>query len=119
MPSVTGRARLAAALLLAAGFFSGGCGGERTIGDRIDDTWIATKVRLHLVTYADLGRHARVETSTDKGVVILRGTVSTEAERSEAERVVRQVVGVGEVVNELTVVPPPPEEPRPRGGTTY
>lgn len=48
---------------------------------------------------------AGVEYSVQNGVVILRGTCSTEQERSEVESEVKQTSGVKEVQNQIIIAP--------------
>ena len=100
-------------MIPAAGLAAGGCtAGGRTIGEHVDDTWISTKTRLHLMTYQGR-RHSRIQTEVVRGTVTLRGEVTTEEERAEAEKAVREIVGVTDVVNLLEVAPPDTAPRRP------
>lgn len=82
-----------------------GCATGRGLVERIDDSWLATKARLHLATYLEADRRSNVEVEASGGVVTLGGVVVSEDERAEAERIVRNVVGVKDVVNRIEVDP--------------
>ncbi|CAN5470968.1 hypothetical protein BH23ACI1_BH23ACI1_02690 [soil metagenome] len=74
----------------------------RDAGDRMADGWITTKVQASYFLNTDIrGRDINVNTSN--GVVTLNGTVQTDAERSEAEQIAREIDGVSRVVNNLKV----------------
>jgi len=68
-----------------------------------DDTWIATKIKIKLMTTDGAGRNA-VKVETDHGKVTLHGTVDSEAVKEKAEATVRGVSGVTDVRNLLQVV---------------
>jgi hyperosmotically inducible protein len=76
---------------------------SRTIGYRVDDaTTITAAVRTKLV--ADRAKNLiAVNVDTQQGVVHLRGTVPTERDRMEAERLARVTKGVVDVKNDLKV----------------
>ena len=61
-----------------------------------DDTWIATKIKIKLMTTDGAGRNA-VKVETDHGKVTLHGTVDSEAVKEKAEATVRGVSGVTDV----------------------
>jgi osmotically-inducible protein OsmY len=102
--------RRAAILLLAA---AAGCATGRGLVEKFDDSWLATKARLHLATYHEADRRSRVDVEVAGGVVTLTGVVVSEDERAEAERIVRNVVGVADVANRIEVDPflEPPRRP--------
>ncbi len=88
---------LPAALLLAA---SAGFGQKQISDDQIYD-----QVRLKLAADRDVGG-ANFEVDVKDGVVTLRGKVDRERNRQRAERLVKKVKGVRQVVNQLRVDPP-------------
>ena len=91
---------LAAAVALTAI----GCGQtNRTLGEHVDDGWIATKVRTHLMTQ-EFGPQMNVNIDVVRGVVTLKGEAHDEATKMKVEELVRQVVGVREIDNQMTIV---------------
>jgi osmotically-inducible protein OsmY len=82
------------------------CGGP-------DDATLATQVKSKLVAEAGAAAAAILVDVKDK-VVTLTGTVGTDADKSNAERIAKSVKGVKSVSNNLTVRPaiinaPPPQ----------
>jgi hyperosmotically inducible protein len=81
--------------------FAAGAGG-RSVGDKVDDAMITTKVKAKLST-----EHAKnlvkVDVDTKDGVVHLQGTVPTLKDKAEAERLARDTKGVVSVMNDLKV----------------
>jgi hyperosmotically inducible protein len=76
--------------------------GMRRTGDAIDDTWITTKVKWFFTGDALLkGSDLHVET-TDR-VVMLTGTVKTDAGRRRAEELANDTDGVKQVVDHITI----------------
>ena len=66
------------------------------------DEWITMKVQSKFFLDPDVkGRQVNVDTR--KGVVTLQGTVSSAAEKQQAEQIARDTEGVARVVNQLTV----------------
>ena len=68
------------------------------------DTWITTKAKIALLT-ADGVKGRDVNVDTVDGTVTIHGKVRTEAEKSKAESVVKEIDGVKGVRNLLQVVP--------------
>jgi osmotically-inducible protein OsmY len=68
------------------------------------DAWVTTKVKMSLLTDADVSA-LDVNVDTVDGRVTLHGTVGTAAEKAEAEKIARGIEGVREVRNLLQVVP--------------
>lgn len=68
------------------------------------DTWIATKVKIALLTTDGAGRTA-VKADTENGRVTLHGKVETQAVKDKAEATVRKIDGVTGVRNLVQVVP--------------
>ena len=68
----------------------------------VEDVWITTKVQSQFFLDPDIkGRDINVDTRD--GVVVLTGTVETEAERKEAEAIARDTDGVTRIDNQLKV----------------
>src|SRR5688500_2295089 len=75
---------------------------DRTLGQRVDDTALLAKVKTKLG--ADRAKNlVHVNVDVKGGVVHLRGSVPTEGDRREAERLAANTDGVTSVVNELVV----------------
>ena len=78
---------------------------DTSMGQKIDDAAVLTKVKAKLAT-----EHAKnlvtVNVDVKDGVVHLKGTVPSETDRAEAERLATATDGVKQVVNELTVSSP-------------
>jgi hyperosmotically inducible protein len=68
------------------------------------DAWVTTKVKMSLLTDADVTSR-NVNVDTVDGRVTLHGTVPSAAEKAKAEEVARGIDGVREVRNLLQVVP--------------
>ena len=70
--------------------------GRRSLGERWDDTTIATKVKSKITADPDLNPF-NITVEVQDGVVTLFGRVESEANRAEAERLARdtdEVIGV-------------------------
>ncbi len=76
--------------------------GERTVGSWLDDVMITSKVKTKLIANSDI-KAGDIDVSTSKGVVTLIGRVSSQAIKSDAERIARGTNGVKDVHNELSV----------------
>jgi osmotically-inducible protein OsmY len=80
-------------------------GAAGTIGQKIDDAWITTKVQSKFFLHDDIkARH--VDVDTKNGVVTLSGSVPSEAAREAAERLAGETEGVSRVMNSLKVEMP-------------
>ncbi len=72
----------------------------------VKDSYITTKVKAELAR--DKGTKARdIHVTTKDGVVMLDGTVATDAEKELAEKDAKRIKGVTAVHNGLTVQPQP------------
>ncbi len=68
----------------------------------VKDSYITSKVKAELAK--DKGTSARhIHVTTKDGVVMLDGTVKSEAEKELAEKDAKRVAGVTDVRNDLTV----------------
>jgi hyperosmotically inducible protein len=75
-----------------------------TVSETLDDTWIHTKIVSKLIGSSAVPER-KINVDVDKKVVTLRGTVSTQAEKTEAARIAQDTEGVVRVVNQLKVGP--------------
>lgn len=76
--------------------------GQSTVGEYIDDAAITTAVKARLVEAKTVDA-AAVKVETLNGEVMLSGFAKNSTEKSDAERVAREVKGVKRVRNELVV----------------
>jgi len=76
--------------------------GERTVGNWVDDVMISSKVKSKLIANSSI-KAADIDVSSSQGVVTLIGRVSSQAIKTEAERIARDTKGVTDVSNELRV----------------
>jgi hyperosmotically inducible protein len=73
-----------------------------TAGQAVNDGWITTKVKSSFVG-VDVLDGSDIDVDTNNHVVTLRGTVASEAARTRAASLAKQVEGVKSVKNELKV----------------
>ncbi|WBA19385.1 BON domain-containing protein [Salinivibrio kushneri] len=73
--------------------------------DEAKDAWIDGKAESMLMVNTNLNNFD-INTDVEQGVVILTGKVDTELDKSLASGLVRQIDGVSEINNELTVSRP-------------
>lgn len=76
--------------------------GETTVGAWIDDVMISSKVKSQLIANT-LIRAGDIDVSSSQGIVTLIGRVSSQAVKTDAERIARATKGVTDVNNELSV----------------
>ena len=88
--------------LLAGSAFVADAAGGRSMGEKIDDAWITTKVKTHLST-EHVKSLINVDVDTKDGVVHLQGTVPTPEDKAKAEQLARDTDGVIGVMNDLKV----------------
>lgn len=74
----------------------------RNFPERIENTILATKVRLALAEHPQL-RAYEFAPDAQRGRVTLRGAVRTAAEKTKAEEVVSAISGVEAVINEVAI----------------
>lgn len=70
------------------------------------DAWVTTRVRSRFFTDAHV-KNMNVDVATNSGVVTLTGEVQDAEARTTAEALAKQVDGVKQVTNKLTVKPQP------------
>lgn len=75
---------------------------KRTMGDRIDDASVTAQVKYALLTHESTSA-LRTEVTTREGVVTVRGEAASDAEKDLVTKLARDVRGVMDVVNEMTV----------------
>jgi hyperosmotically inducible periplasmic protein len=66
------------------------------------DAWVATRAKARLLANPDLDASG-VTVEADRGVVVLSGRVASTQDRLHAERLIRRMRGVTQVVNRLEV----------------
>ena len=91
-------------LLLALVFAVATTACGRTVGETIDDTTIATRVKTAMLNDPAVGGLA-IDVGAFQGVVTLSGRVRSEAERAQAIGLARRVSGVTDVKDALQVIP--------------
>lgn len=78
--------------------------GSSTIGTGANDSWLWFKTRAALLATSDL-RESTINVDVVNGVITLKGTVETAAQKAKAEQVANGIEGKSKVVNELKVAP--------------
>ncbi len=78
---------------------------KSSVGQKVDDATLLTKVKAKLT--ADKAKNlVKVNVDVKDGVVALKGSVPTDADKTRAGELARATEGVHEVRNELTVSSP-------------
>ncbi len=72
-------------------------------GDKLDHAAMIAKVKAKLATDVGLSTVTGVDVDATGQVVTLRGTVSSEEQKQQAEQAVKQLSGVTTVINNLRV----------------
>jgi len=78
-------------------------GASTSIGTKVDDTAVTTKVKAELLSAKNV-KSTHIHVKTRAGVVSLTGTVPSAEDKSGAEDVVSKVDGVASVRNHLKIV---------------
>ncbi len=76
--------------------------GSSTIGQGINDSWLWFKTRAALATTDDL-RESTINVDVVNDVITLKGTVASQAQKTRAEQVAKEIEGQKGVKNELLV----------------
>jgi hyperosmotically inducible periplasmic protein len=79
-----------------------GCASGRPVGERVDDQWIETKVKAALVADPDVSGTS-IQVEVRNGDVQLSGFVKSQRQAQQAINVTRQVEGVRNVINKMSV----------------
>ena len=83
----------------------------REAATAVDDTWITTKIQAKYFLDPEVKGH-EVNVDTQNGVVTLKGSVASEAQKQAAEAIARETQGVTRVDNQLTVAAARPQQDR-------
>ena len=79
--------------------------GAANTGNAIKDSWITLKVHSQFVP-EDALSNSDIDVDTEKGVVMLNGTVATEAGRARAVAIAKATDGVKNVMDHLRIAAP-------------
>jgi hypothetical protein len=79
-------------------------GSEESFGDSVEDSWLWFKTKSALMTTSDL-RDSTINVDVAKGVITLKGTVASAAEKTKAKQVADGIEGKKSVVDQLKVAP--------------
>jgi hyperosmotically inducible periplasmic protein len=90
------------AVMLATSLVAIGCG--KTVGERIDDTTITTRVKTSMLNDPAVGS-MKLDVATVKGVVTISGRVKSQSEHDQALAVAHNVDGVTEVKDAIQIIP--------------
>lgn len=71
---------------------------------KVSDDMIVNQVRVKIADDAEVGGQ-RIDVDAHQGVVILKGKVRDEKQKSKAEKLAKKVKGVTSVTNQLVVSP--------------
>lgn len=78
------------------------------------DAWLSDKLKITLLFHRSV-RSGKTEVEVKDGVVTLRGRAENQAQKDLTAEYARDIEGVKEVVNEMTVAPEPENGPRTAG----
>ena len=78
--------------------------GSSTIGQGANDSWLWFKTKSALMTTSDL-RDSTINVDVQNGVITLKGTVASAAEKTKAKQVADGIEGKKSVVDQLKVAP--------------
>lgn len=78
-------------------------GGEASVGEKIDDTIISTKVKAALADDDSIKNSTDIAVETQEGEVQLSGYANDQAQMDRAVEVARGVEGVKNVVNKMNI----------------
>lgn len=102
-----GTFRIATTLMLGAALtLAYACADNRRVEQQIDDGNLTSMLGAKYAFDSEIDRY-RIDIDVKNGVVTLRGFVSNEEQRQEAERIAQGTRGVRSVVNNLKVDPTP------------
>ena len=90
------------ALVVAAPLVTAGCG--KTIGERLDDTTITTRVKTSMLNDPHING-STIDVDTYRGVVTLSGRVKSQADHDQAMALARRVDGVSDVKDAIQIIP--------------
>jgi len=79
-------------------------GSNESFGQSLEDSWLWFKTKSALATTSDL-RDSTINVDVANGVITLKGTVATAAEKTKAKQVADGIEGKKSVVDQLKVAP--------------
>ena len=79
-------------------------GTSESIGQSLEDSWLWFKTKSALMTTSDL-RDSTINVDVANGVITLKGTVASAAEKTKAKQVADGVEGKKSVVDQLKIAP--------------
>jgi hypothetical protein len=77
-------------------------GSDESVGQSLEDSWLWFKTKSALATTSDL-RDSTINVDVENGVVTLKGTVASAAEKTKAKQVADGIEGKKSVVDQLKV----------------
>jgi hypothetical protein len=77
---------------------------SESVGQSLEDSWLWFKTKSALATTSDL-RDSTINVDVANGVITLKGTVSSAAEKTKAKQVADGIEGKKSVVDQLKVAP--------------
>jgi osmotically-inducible protein OsmY len=92
----------ALASLMLAGFAVAPSFAAETVGEKVDDVTLLTKIKADLLQSKNVDG-LDVNVDVKEGRVTLSGTASTEAERTKAESIAKSTSGVKSVENKIAL----------------
>jgi osmotically-inducible protein OsmY len=78
---------------------------DQTIGETIDDASITAQVKSSLMSHRSTSA-VKTKVATTDGVVTLSGTAKNAAEKSLVTKLVKDIIGVTSVINNMTIAAP-------------
>ena len=79
-------------------------GSSESVGQSLEDSWLWFKTKSALMTTSDL-RDSTINVDVANGVITLKGTVASAAEKTKAKQVADGIEGKKSVVDQLKVAP--------------
>lgn len=77
---------------------------SESVGQSLEDSWLWFKTKSALMTTSDL-RDSTINVDVQNGVITLKGTVASAAEKTKAKQVADGIDGKKSVVDQLKVAP--------------
>jgi hypothetical protein len=81
-----------------------GRGASESVGQSLEDSWLWFKTKSALMTTDDL-RDSTINVDVQNGVITLKGTVASAAEKTKAKQVADGIEGKKSVVDQLKIAP--------------
>ena len=97
--------KLISSLFLISIFFIPAIVSEEGVGEFVKDSALTTQIKAKLLAANDIDSlHIKVDTDNN-GIVVLTGSVKSEAEKERVHNIAHSVDGVKKVLNKLIVDP--------------